>query len=113
MILNVSGRGVLVEYTGEAIQIICGLVHDVRRRLEADSGPDYSSLLEKKDVSRITYHLTKKSFKVTTKLISGRKENKYFPIKAGVDAKVCLDLARMDWNQFDTSGSEPYVSHVK
>ena len=48
MIMNVSGKGLLIEYIGEAITIICGLVHDVRRRLGADSGPGYTSLMEKK-----------------------------------------------------------------
>ena len=92
--------------------LICSLVHDARRNDEAESRPDYSSLLKGIDEHRVIFHLTKRSFKVTLAPKLGRMENKYFPVKTGEDAISCLALARMYWNQFDTSSSERYASKV-
>ena len=113
--LNVKlkgGQGIYVEYTGEAVTLICSLIYDARRSHEAGSSPDQTGMLMDIDEDRVTFHVTKKSFKVTLTPKSGRVVKKYFPVKNEDDAKGCLALARRYWNQFDTTSMERYGYNV-
>ena len=106
-----GGNGIFVEYTGEAIILICNLLHQARRSHESDSTPDHSSLLTPADEGRVTYSFTRKSFRVTYKLKTGRMLNKLFEVKNG-NATMTLALAIMYWNQCGISDEERFVSGI-
>jgi len=64
-VLAKRGNGIFIEYIGEAITLICSLVHQSRRFHEADASPDPSRLLMPADEGKITYNLRKKAYRVT------------------------------------------------
>ena len=77
-VLAKRGNGIFIEYTKEAITLICSLVHQPRRFHEADASPDPSRLLMPADEGKITYNLRKKAYRVT-----------YTPKKGPLGKKKC------------------------
>jgi len=110
-VLAKRGNGIYIEYTGEAIILICSLVHQTRRGNEAEANPDHASLLTPVDEGRVTNSLTKKAYRVTYKPKAGRMCHKLLEVKNG-DAKMTLALARRYWNQYDASGETPYSNGI-
>ena len=110
-VLVKRGSGIYIQYTGDAIILICSLVHDTRRKSEDEASPEHANLLLAVDEDKVTYNPTKKAYKVYHRLKSGLWLNKYFDVQGG-DATMTLALARRYWNQCDTSGKERYLAGI-
>ena len=110
-VLAKRGNGIFIPYTGEAVTIICNLVHQSRRHHEADTSDDPSSLLIEADENKIIYNRKKKAYKVMFTPKKRRDGYKYFEVHNG-DAPPVLSLARRFWNQFDSSPGQRYLDSV-